>query len=274
MLNTSMPYPDRQELLHRVYTKQKARSLSGLQISEIEFLKYPKHQTSVCILSRVADPDTVVIYTYGGLTPHFFYYNADGTIADKTGDGIYQFTWEWMHYWLDQNVAVAIFDVPDYFVAYGKGWVGSFYRESLDRRREALQVIDILSNKFPNATLNWFGISYGAIDVANISLIETKLHKIVSASGTWHVLDGVDKHHQGARLDNYDVTDSKTPMLIVMHEKEVWEKAQEQMSKTDSILVTNNVSAEDGHYFRKRQKEVITAICDWFRDKPIPKIIP
>lgn len=269
-----MPYPDRQELLNRVYHKQRSRALSNLAIAELAFLEYPNHKTAICTLSKTSTPDVVVVYTYGGLTPHHFYYQEDGTITDKTFPPYQQFTWEWIHHWLDNNVAVAILDVPDYFTANGIGWVSSFYRMSADRRRESLQAIDLLANKFPNAKLTWFGISYGVGDAVNISLVDSRLYKIAMASGCWHVLNNLDVFHQGQRLDGYDVTDSKTPVLIIQHEKEVWEKAQDQMSKTESLLVTNNVSEDDGHFFRKRQQEVVTAICDWFRDKPIPKIIP
>lgn len=269
-----MPYPDRQQILKKIYTRKRDSILLGddLAIRQLEYIERPHHKTAYVTLCRVPDPDAAVIYTYGGATPHHFHFDKNGNIKDHT-DRYHQFTWEWMHHWLDQNVAVIIFDVPDYFKAYEHPWVSSFYRASDDRLNESLQLIDLVEQKFPTATINWFGISYGAQDAANISLHKTKLHKIVSASATWHVLKDIDKYHQGARLDWYDVTKSTCPVLIVMHEKEVFKKAQEEMLKTQSILVTNSVSADAGHFFSKKEAEVITAMCDWYRDKPIPSLI-
>jgi hypothetical protein len=268
-----MPYPDRQEILKKIYARKRDSILHGdLAIKQLEFIERNAHKTAYLTLSRVSNPDSVVIYTYGGATPHHFHFDSDDKIKDHT-DTYQQFTWDWMHHWLDQNVAIVIFDVPDYFKAYTHPWVSSFYRTSDDRLRESFQLIDIVEQKFPNALINWFGISYGAQDAANISLHKTKLHKIISASATWHVLKDIDKFHQGARLDWYDVTKSTCPVLIVMHEKEVFRKAQEEMLKTDSILVINPVSADAGHFFSKREAEVVKAMCDWCRDKPIPKII-
>jgi hypothetical protein len=244
-------------------------------VNRLEFLKFPGHLTALYIISRVPDPDTVVLYAYGGTVPHHFYTDhLTNMVRDQTSGKNPQFTWEWIDHWLDQNVAIAIFDFPTYFNANGIGWVSSFYRLTDDRRRESLLALDMLADIFPSATLNLFGISYGALDAANISQVDSPLCKIISSSGTWHVVPNLDSYHQGGRLNNYDVSMSKKPVLVVMHKKEVWEKAEEQMAKTDSILVTNDVSREDGHFFRGRQKEVITAMCDWLRDRPIPKIIP
>jgi hypothetical protein len=268
-----MPYPDRQEILNKLYLRKRDNILLGnLAIKQLEFIERNAHKTAYLTLSRVPDPDVVVIYTYGGTTPHHFYFTNAGKISDKTVKH-HQFTWDWIDKWLDQGVAVVIFDVPSYFMAYENPWVTSFYRASEDRLTESFQLIDIVEQKFSNASINWFGISYGAQDAANISLHPSKLRKIVSASATWHVINGVDKFQQGARLDWYNVADSKCPVLIVMHEKEVFRKAQEEMLKTDSILVANFVPASEGHFFAKKETEVVQAICDWYRDKPIPKII-
>lgn len=257
-----------------MYEQHRNKIINSCKIAKLEFLEYPNHKTAVCILSRVENPDTVVAYTYGGLTPHHFQYNNQGKIVDNTLK-FHQFTWEWIKYWLEQGVAVAIFDVPDYFTIYNTGysWVSSFYRLSKDRLREAKQMIDMLSEQFPDAKLNWFGISYGALEAAMISLEDTKLHKIASASGTWHTIPDCDEYQQGARLDWYDVEQAKKPVLIIMHEKEVLDHVRLQMTKTDSLLVTNDVSEADGHFFRGKQKEVVATICNWFRDKPIPKVI-
>jgi alpha/beta superfamily hydrolase len=179
-----------------------------------------------------------------------------------------------MDKWLDQNVAVVIIDVPDYFTAHGYPWVSSFYRLSSDRVRESKHCIELAEKRFPGASVNWVGLSYGALDAAMISLEDTNLKKIISASGTWYEKPDIDSHHQGARLTWYDVGKSTKPVLIVMHEKEVRDYVALQMSKTESITVTNDVSEDDGHFFRQRQVEVITAMCDWLRDKPVPKIIP
>lgn len=267
-------YPDRQRVISKMYEKHRDKMLSSCAIARLEFLEYPNHKTAICILSRVPNPDVVVAYTYGGLTPHHFKYDNKGKITDNTLK-FHQFTWEWIDHWLEQGVAIAIFDVPDYFVVFntGYGWVSSFYRTSNDRRREAKQMLELLKEQFPESKLCWFGISYGALDAAMISLEETPLHKIVSASGTWHRLEDRDEYQQGGRLDWYDVSNSKTPVLIVMHEKEVFDHARTQMTKTESLLVTNDVSADDGHFFRGRQSRVVTALCDWYRDKPIPKVI-
>lgn len=269
-----MPYPDRQELLHRIYLRKRNNILlnNDFAIKQLEFIERPFHKTAYLTLSRVPNPDIAVIYTYGGVTPHHFHYDEQGQISDKTSQH-HQFTWDWINHWLDQNIAIIIFDVPDYFMAFNTPWVSSFYRTSDDRLRESLQLIDLVEKKFPNTPINWFGISYGAQDAANISLHQTKLNKIASASGTWHVIKDVDKFQQGARLDWYNVSRSTCPVLIIMHEKEVFQKAQEEMLKTTSILVTNQVSAEAGHFFSKKEVEVVKAICDWYRGKPIPKII-
>lgn len=268
-----MPYPNRQEILDKLYLRNRNNILLGdLAIKQLEFIERNAHKTAYLTISRVSDPDVAVIYTYGGVTPHHFHFDSNGQISDKTANH-HQFTWDWIDKWLDQGVAVVIFDVPDYFMAYENPWVTSFYRTSEDRLAESFQLIDLVEAKFPNASINWFGISYGAQDAANISLHPSKVRKIVSASATWHVLNNVDKFQQGARLDWYDVNQSKCPVLIVMHEKEVFQKAQEEMLKTDSILVANFVSANEGHFFAKKEKEVVQAICDWYRGKPIPKII-
>jgi len=280
MLNTCMTYlkysdfPDRQQVINKIVERTRDKLISSLPLARLEFLEYPHHKTAICILSKVANPDVVVIYTYGGLIPHHFHYTPAGKIADKTHEAP-QFTWEWIEHWLNQNVAIAIFDVPDYFIATAQrlAWVNSFYRMSSDRTREAKQTIDLLSDQFPESKITWFGISYGALDAAMISLEDTKLYKIISASGTWHVIPDRDAYNQGGRLDWYDVASAKTPVLIVMHEKEVFDHARDQMTKTESLLVTNNVSVADGHFFRCRQNAVVTAMCDWYRDKPIPKII-
>jgi hypothetical protein len=269
-----MNYPDREELLNKIYQRKREKFFnSDFAICELNYLEYPHHKTAYVTVSKVHDPDIVVIYSYGGLVPHLFYKTDDGKITDKTGYNK-QFTYEWIDYWLDQNVAVVILDMPDYFIANGHPWANSFYRQSKDRLRETKHIVERITSEYPQSKICWAGLSYGAQEAAFISLEHTTLHKIASISGTWHVIPDVDEFCQGTRLDWYNVTDSNVPVLIVMHKKEVWEKAHEQMQLTDSILVTNDVSEEDGHFFRGRQQEVIKAICDWFRDKPVPKIIP
>jgi hypothetical protein len=269
-----MSYPKREEVFRKWYLRRRDSILNtDRAICELDHLTYPNHTTAYLTLSNAPDPDVVVIYTYGGLTAHHFYKKDDGTIADNT-ETYHQFTYEWVEKWLANDVAFVVFDAPDYFVANGHPFISSFYRRSPDRVRESKQLIDVLSAKFPNSKIVWAGLSYGAQEAAAISLEDTQLHKVANLSATWHVLADTDEFHQGARLDWYNVTDSKIPVLVVMHEKEVWDKAREQMQLTDSILVTNDVSADDGHFFRERQAEVIKAICDWFRDKPVPKIIP
>ena len=275
MLNKHIMVPDRQEIIQRLYMRQRDRFLaSDFAIYELDHLVYPAHQTAYVTLSKVPDPDVVVIYSYGGNNPHHFYRADSGLITDRTTGQMQQFTYEWMNHWLDNGIAVVIFDVPDYFVVHGQPWVNSFYRKSKDRLREARQLIDIVADRFRSSRVCWAGLSYGAQEAAMVSLEPSRLHKVASISGTWHVIPDVDEFYQGVRLDWYSVEQSCCPVLIVMHEKETFEKAQHEMTLTDSILVTNDVSAEDGHFFRERQAEVVRAICDWFRDKNYPPIIP
>jgi hypothetical protein len=265
MMNKSL---DRGEVLKKIYSKHRARVVENTLINELDFLEYPKHSTAVYTLSKVTDPDYVVIYTYGGHNPHMFYMDENGKVDEHTA---LQFTWEWMRHWLDNNVAVAIFDMPDYFKQYM--FVPSFYRITDDRLRESKQVIDLISNKFPNAKLAWHGLSFGAADAAKISLEHTKLSKVILSSATWHLLDDHDSYHQGVRLNWYNVEDAKVPVLIVQHQTEKYDYVTEQMDKTESITVKNDVPQDDGHFFRQRQQQVVTEICNWLRDKPIPKVI-
>lgn len=270
-----MSYPDKEEIRRRYYIKKREKFFSrDFAICELDHLEYPHHKTPYLTLCNVKDPDVVVIYTYGGLVPHHFYKTDEGTITDKTGFHR-QFTYHWIDEWLKQNVAMVIFDMPDYLVANGHPWANSFYRQTPDRIRESKQLIDIIANKYPNSKIVWAGISYGAQEAALVSLEETALHKIANISGTWHTIPDMDQFHQGVRLDWYNVTDSTKPVLVVMHEKETFEKASIEMTKTDSILVTNDdVTMDEGHFFLRRETEVVEAICNWFRDKTHPKIIP
>ena len=273
-----MPFPlgkymmnnplDRKEVLKKIYKKHRDATLRDLLIKELDFLEYPNHRTAVYTISKVQDPDYVVIYTYGGHSPHLFYTNDDGGIDELTE---IQFTWEWMQYWLDNNVAIAIFDMPDYFKH--SMFVPSFYRITDDRMRESRQVVDLLESKFPNAKLAWHGLSFGAAEAAKISLQQTKISKVILSSATWHLLDDHDTYHQGVRLNWYNVESATIPVLIVQHETEKFEYVAEQMTKTDSITVKNDVPQEDGHFFRQRQSQVVNSICNWLRGNPIPKVI-
>ena len=269
-----MSYPDKEEIRRRYYIKKREKFFSrDFAICDLDHLVYPHHKTPYLTLSNVADPDVVVIYTYGGLVPHHFYETPDGKISDKTGHHR-QFTYHWIDEWLSQNVAMVIFDMPDYLVANGHPWANSFYRKTEDRIRESKQLVDVIAEKYPNSKIVWAGISYGAQEAALISLEKTCLHKIANISGTWHTIPDMDQFHQGVRLDWYDVTQSTVPVLVVMHEKEAFEKAKLEMSKTDSILVTNpEVTMDEGHFFVNRETEVVSAICSWFRDNPALKII-
>ena len=252
-------------------TKEKNRRdiISNVVIQELEFLEYPKHKTAVYILSNVPDPDCVVIYTYGGTMPHMFERNADGEIVENSK---VQFTWEWMRYWLGQGVAMVIFDMPDYFKA--SMHVTSFYRTSNDRLRESIEVVKRVKDRFPDSKIVWHGLSYGTNEAAKISQVDCGLDSVILSSAPWHVAADFDEYHQGARLDWYDVSTSKVPVLIVQHQLEKFEKAIEEMNKTDSITVTNTVTQDDGHFFRRRQSTVVKHICDWARGHPIPKEIP
>lgn len=265
-----MNYTPHQLLIYEK-TKEKNRReiVSNAVINEIDFLEYPKHRTAMYTLSNVANPDCVVIYTYGGTTPHIFEQADDGAVIDNTND---QFTWEWMRYWLGQGVAIVIFDMPDYFK--NSMHVTSFYRTSNDRLRESIEVVKRVKDKFPNAKIVWHGLSYGTNEASRISQVDCGLDGVILSSAPWHLVANYDQYHQGARLDWYDVSTSKVPVLIVQHILEKFEKATEEMSKTDSITVTNNVSQDDGHFFRKRQSTVVKHICDWARGHPIPKEIP
>lgn len=263
-----MSLPNKDQILRKMYQKKRDIALSNLAISELSFLEYPKHSTAICILSRVTNPDIVVAYTYGGTEPHIFSYDRYGNITEETEK---QFTWEWMPAWLDQNVAIAIIDVPSYF-----GFVGlvpSLYRVTDDRKREIKQAVDVLSSRFPESKIVWHGLSYGAAEASVLSTEDTKLHKIAVSSAPWEFLEDHDTYHQGVRLNNYDVSTSKIPFLIAIHEKEIGNKATEQMQKTESVIVKNDVSLEDAHFFRGKQVEAITAMCNWFRDKPFAATI-
>lgn len=265
MMNKSI---DRNAILKKLYEKHRSLVVKDTVINELDFLEYPKHATAVYTLSKVQDPDYVVIYTYGGHNPHIFYNNDDGAVSELAE---MQFTWEWMHHWLDNNVAIAIFDMPDYFKH--SMFVPSFYRITSDRLREAKRVVEIVANKFPNSKLAWHGLSFGAIEAAKISLEDTQISKVILSSATWHTLDDHDTYHQGVRLNWYNVEDAKVPVLIVQHQTEKFEYATEQMTKTDSITVNNDVPQDDGHFFRGRQLQVVNAMCDWLRDNTIPKEI-
>jgi len=251
-----------------MYQKKRETALANLEVAELSFLEYPNHKTAICIISRVPNPDVVVAYTYGGIEPHIFSYDQYGNITENTEK---QFTWEWMPTWLDQGVAIAIIDVPSYFGMVGL--VPSLYRLTSDRKREIMQSIDVLGERFPDAKIVWHGLSYGTAEASILSMEDTKLHKIAMSSAPWEWLDGHDLYHQGVRLNNYDSSMSKVPLLIAIHEKEIGNKALEEMQKTEHIIIKNDVSLEDAHFFRGRQVEAITAMCDWFRDKPIPKTI-
>lgn len=249
-------------------TKEKNRKIAtkDLAIHELTHLEYPNHKTAVYIMSQVENPDYVVIYTYGGTVPHMFSLSETGEITEECK---LQFTWEWMKHWLSQKVAIVIFDMPSYFAA--GMFTTSFYRLSKDRMRESLALIDLVKSKFPKSKIAWHGLSYGTHEAAKISQVETAVEKVVLSSGPWHVLEDFDDHHQGARLDWYDITTAKVPVLVVQHKLEKLEKATEAMSKTDSITVSNSVSSIDGHFFRGRQASVVKSICDWLRGHPYPK---
>lgn len=263
------PLPDRNLVLKKIQDKKRKFVLRNTVINELSFLEYPQHRTAVYTISEVSDPDYVVIYTYGGYHPHFFHETEHNEI-DELGMG--QFTWEWLGHWLEQKVAIVIVDMPDYY--QHSMFVPSLYRFSNDRKREITQVVDVVKTRFPSSNLAWAGFSFGCAEATTISLEETQLDKVVLCSGTWHTLEGFDEWHQGARLDWYNVTDCKKPVLIVQHEKEKFEKATEQMSLTDSITVANmDVSKDDGHFFKDREKEVATSIVSWLRNKEFPKEI-
>jgi hypothetical protein len=210
----------------------------------------------------------VVIYTYGGTVPHIFSVTDSGEIVEECK---VQFTWEWMPQWLNQNVAIVIFDMPDYFKANMS--TPSFYRVSKDRMRETHDLVSLVKEKFPDSKVAWHGLSYGCNEAAKVSQVEGLVDKVVLSSAPWHVLDDVDEYHQGARLNWYLIEDAKVPVLIVQHVLEKFEKASAEMGKTDSITVHNSVTQHDGHFFRRRQAIVVKHICDWIRGIQIPSDI-
>jgi hypothetical protein len=270
LTSNALAYSPRQLFIfEKVKEKNRKEATNNLVINELEFMEYPVHRTAIYYLSRVKNPDYVVIYTYGGTNPHIFHYNEQGEIAEECK---LQFTWEWMDKWLSNNVAIAILDVPTYFRINSS--LPSSYRNTPDRLRECLQAIDCVAARFPHAKIAWHGMSYGCIEASRISLLETKVEKVVLTSGPFHILEGWDEYHQGARLDKYDVSQAKVPVLIAHHKTEVFDKAKEEMAKTDSILVTNSSTSSDGHYFRRRQIRVVAAICDWIRGNDFPREIP
>jgi hypothetical protein len=265
MMNKSI---DRNVILKKLYEKHRAAAVKDTVINELDFLKYPQHNTAIYTLSKVQDPDYVVIYTYGGHNPHIFHTINDGVVSELAE---MQFTWEWMHHWLDNNVAIAIFDMPDYF--RHNMFVPSFYRLTPDRMRESKQVVELIASKFPNSKLAWHGLSFGAIEAAKISLEDTRISKVILSSATWHTLHDHDAYHQGVRLNWYNVADATVPVLIVQHQTEKFEYVTEQMTKTDSITVKNDVPQDDGHFFRGRQMQVVNAMCNWLRNTTIQREI-
>jgi len=270
LINNSLVYSPRQLIvLEKTKEKNRKQATAGLAINELEYMEYPKHRTAIYYLSRVENPDYVMIYTYGGTIPHIFYQSESGEILEECK---LQFTWDWMGKWLDSNIAVAILDVPTYFRVNSS--LPSSYRMTNDRMRECLQAIDCVAARFPESKIVWNGMSYGSIEASRVSMLETKLEKVILTSAPFHVLEGWDDYHQGVRLNWYDVTQAKVPVLIVQHETEKHEKAAEEMSKTDSITVTNSSTAADGHYFKRRQLRVIEAVCNWIRGNDFPREIP
>lgn len=270
LVSNPLIYSPRQLLIFEK-TKEKNRkaAVKDLAINELDYLEYPMHRTAIYYMSRVENPDYVVIYTYGGTIPHIFRYNENGEIVEACK---LQFTWEWMEKWLSNNVAIAILDAPSYFQVNMS--MPSSYRLTNDRMRECLHCIDRVAERFPNSKLAWHGLSYGTIEASRLSELDTKLEKIVLSSAPFHVLENWDEFHQGVRLDKYDVSKATVPVLIVQHVTEKFEKATEEMNKTDSITVTNRNTPADGHYFRRRQIRVVKAICDWIRGHEIQKEIP
>ena len=270
LINNPLVFSPRQLIvLEKTKEKNRRQATENLAINELEYMEYPAHRTAIYYLSRVANPDYVMIYTYGGTIPHMFYQSPSGEILEECK---LQFTWDWMGKWLDNNIAVAILDVPSYFRVNSS--LPSSYRMTDDRMRECLHAIDCVANRFPDAKIAWNGMSYGSVEAARVSMVETRVDKIVLTSAPFHLLDGWDEYHQGVRLDWYDVHQAKSPVLIVQHKTEKHEKATEEMSKTDSITVCNSSTDVDGHYFRRRQIKVIAAVCDWIRGNDYPREIP
>jgi hypothetical protein len=256
-------------VLEKTKEKNRRNSIKDLLVHELHYLEYPNHRTAVYVLSKVEDPDYAVIYTYGGTIPHMFSIDENDNIVEACK---IQFTWEWMQHWLNQNVAVIIFDMPDYFKANMS--TPSFYRISNDRMRESLALVDLVNTRFPESKIAWHGLSYGCHEAARMSQVDSLVEKTVLSSAPWHVLDDVDQFHQGLRMDWFNTDTVIKPMLVVQHITEKHERAAQEMSKFDSVTVTNNVTEHDGHFFRKRQAAVVKLICDWLRSHPIPKEIP
>lgn len=264
-----MTVSTRDLLLKKIQGKKRNAASKDAVLNELDFLSYPQHSTALYTISNVQEPEHVVIYSYGGYLPHLFHYTDDNVVEEHV---VGQFTWDWIGYWVERNIAVVIMDMPDFYKH--SMFVPSLYRYSNGRKRECLDAIDLVSKKFPSAKLTWAGFSFGCSEASTVSLEDTKLDKIVVCSGTWHLLDGFDEWHQGARLHWYDVEHSKKPVLIVQHTQEKFEKATEQMTKTDSITVSNSeVSKDDGHFFKNKERSVAHAIIDWIQDKPYPKEI-
>lgn len=256
-------------LLKKIQSKKRNSVVKDAVINELDFLKYPQHSTALYTISNVPNPEHVVIYTYGGYLPHLFYYNEEESVDEHV---IGQFTWDWIGYWLERNVAIVIMDMPDFYKH--SMFVPSLYRYSNGRKQECLDAIDLVAKKFPNSHLTWVGFSFGCSEASTVSIEDTKLDKVVLCSGTWHLLDGFDEWHQGARLHWYDTGLSKKPVLVVQHLLEKFEKATEQMLKTDSITVANmDVSKDDGHFFKHKERIVAHAIIDWILDNTYPKEI-
>jgi len=269
LIQNALVFSPRQLIvLEKTKEKNRRQATADLVINELEYMEYPFHRTAIYYMSRVENPDYVMIYTYGGTIPHMFYQSESGEILEECK---LQFTWEWMGKWLDNNIAVAILDVPTYFRVNSS--LPSSYRMTDDRMRECLQAIDYVATRFPNARIAWNGMSYGSVEAARVSMVSTRVEKVILTSAPFHRLEGWDEYHQGTRLDWYDVAQAKAPVLIVQHKTEVHEKAAEEMSKTDSITVSNSSTPNDGHYFKRRQVRVVAAVCNWIRGIDYPKEI-
>ena len=269
LIMNSLAYSPRQLIvLEKTKEKNRKQATADLVINELEYMEFPFHRTAIYYLSRVANPDYVMIYTYGGTIPHMFYKSASGEILEECK---LQFTWDWMGKWLANNIAVAILDVPSYFRVNSS--LPSSYRITDDRMRECLQAIKCTAEKFPESKIVWNGMSYGSIEASKISLASTQVEKVILTSAPFHRLDGWDDYHQGQRLDWYDVSQATVPVLIVQHKTEKHEKAELEMSKTDSITVSNSSTPSDGHYFKRRQIRVVDAVCNWIRDQDFPREI-
>ena len=235
-----------------------------------------KIETPVTILSKVNDPDMVVVYIPGG-TAALGLASKPNKVSASIPNA---FTWRWLSLWLERGVAVATVDFPTKF--YKKGMPPA-ERSSAERIDMLLNIIGDIRESYPRAIIVGYGHSYGAIEMSLLSQYNV-LDKIVVGSGAWNASpDTTDKE---AKVFARPLgTDLGVPILIVQHEHDLTPKCniakvKHMMEHNDSIVVSGGTphlgeyGLEPGpHFFSSQENEVAKNIILWLRDRPFNKFI-